>query len=495
MHRIECAVAGVVVATILTALMPLPGAAAQADLNTTARLTLQRAVSFFSSKVSASGGYLWQYSADLRQREGENQATDSQAWVQPPGTPSVGEALLESYLLCREPFLLDAATAAGHALVQGQLVSGGWDYRIEFDPARRTGWQFRTDRLAGRSSNDRARNVTTLDDDTTQSALRFLMKLDTVLKQRDRAIHEAVEYGLNALLNAQYPNGAWPQRFSEPPDPAAFPVLPASYPDSWPRTHPRLDYRSYYTFNDNTIADMIDTMFLANELYQDPKYAAAAEKAGGFILLAQMPEPQPAWAQQYNADMQPAWARRFEPPAVTGGESQGVLRILMTLYQRTGNERYLKPIPAALSYLERSQLPDGRLARFYELQTNRPLYFTKTYQLTYDDDDLPTHYGFQVSSKLPQLRRQFERVRTAKSPGIPKWTVDRKRPSTSSALESQVRTICSAADNRGAWTEEGRLKSVADDGPRSIITTRTFMRNIMTLSRFIAATKQHSSQR
>jgi hypothetical protein len=343
-----------------------------------AQETLWKAVRFFRDDVSASGGYLWQYSADLKQREGENVATATQAWVQPPGTPSVGEALLEAYLVCGEPRLLEAAKAAGYALVQNQLVSGGWDYRLEFEPQERPAWKFLVDQLAGKTLNPKAKNVTTLDDDNTQSALRFLMKLDTVLERGDRAIHSCVEYALASLLEAQYPNGAWPQRFSELPNPADFPVLKASYPESWPREYPKLDYRSYYTFNDDTIADLIDTMFLAAELYDAPRYAAAAERAGDFIILAQMPEPQPAWAQQYNAKMQPAWARRFEPASVTGGESQGVIRTLLTIFRRTGKEKYLAPVPKALDYLERSQLPDGRLARFYELKSNRPLYFTKT---------------------------------------------------------------------------------------------------------------------
>ena len=47
----------------------------------------------------------------------------------------------------------------------------------------------------------------------------------------------------------------------------------------------------------------------------------AAERAGGFSLLAQMPEPQPAWAQQYDARMQPAWARKFEPPAISSSRA------------------------------------------------------------------------------------------------------------------------------------------------------------------------------
>src|SRR5210317_2163203 len=110
-------------------------------------------------------------------------------------------------------------------------------------------------------------------------------------------------------------------------------------------------------------------MLEAEEIYGDPKYRDAAEKAGNFILLAQMPEPQPAWAQQYDFEMHPTWARKFEPPAVTGGESQGVLRTLLMLYRNTGESKFLEPIPRAIDYLRRSRLSDGRFARFYELES------------------------------------------------------------------------------------------------------------------------------
>ena len=95
---------------------------------------MKKAVSFFRDKVSANGAYLWQYSSDLSEREGEQQASNTQAWTQPPGTPYVGEALLEAYLVSREDYLLDVTRDTGHALAQGQLVSGGWYYRLECDP-------------------------------------------------------------------------------------------------------------------------------------------------------------------------------------------------------------------------------------------------------------------------------------------------------------------------------------------------------------------------
>lgn len=462
------------------------------------RTAMKKAVSFFRQNVSASGGYLWQYASDLSEREGENQASATQVWTQPPGTPYVGEALLEAYLVCREDYLLDAARDAGHALVNGQLVSGGWDYRIEFDPKKRNQWAYRVDQAAAdkllsetqKKASQKAKNVTTLDDDTTQSVLRFLMKLDSVLNLQDKPIHDSVKYALQALLKAQYPNGAWPQRYSEFPEPKNYPVKKASYPKSWPREYPKVDYRSFYTFNDNTLADLIDTMFLAEQLYNEPLYGAAARKAGDFILLAQMPEPQPAWAQQYNADMHPAWARRFEPTAVTGGESQGVIRILLTLHRHTHDDKYLSPIGKALNYLQRSTLPDGQLARFYELQTNRPLYFTKDYVLTYDDSDMPTHYGFKVGSKLARLRADYEAALKAPPGDGPIWTANRSAPKPSNSLNQEAKELIEQMDSRGAWLESGKLKAKGnDDRSQKIITTRTFATNLRTLSHFVGSMK------
>ncbi len=83
--------------------------------------------------------------------------------------------------------------------------------------------------------------------------------------------------------------------------------------------------------------------------------------------------------------MHPAWARRFEPPSVASSESADVIRTLIRIYEVTGEEKYLQPIPAALEWFRRSRLDQAErweMARFYELQTNRPLYFTKdTYEL------------------------------------------------------------------------------------------------------------------
>jgi PelA/Pel-15E family pectate lyase len=467
-------------AALLAGCLLTPARAAPADPTPDqARSALRRAVKFFRESVATEGGYLWQYSADLTLREGEGKATASQIWVQTPGTPRVGQAYLDAYRHTGDSYLLEAARSAAAALVRGQLRSGGWDYRVEFDDQRRERYAYRVD-----PARSRARDVTVLDDDNTQSALRFLMQLDRELQLRDQVIHECVTYALEHLLAAQYPNGAWPQRYSAPPDPAAFPVLKANYPDSWSREFTKPAYAAYYTLNDNTLADMISTMLLASGIYGEPRYRAAAQRAGDFLILAQMPAPQPAWAQQYNPQMQPAWARKFEPPSITGGESQGVMRVLLELYRVTGEQRYLQPIPRALAYLRESQLPDGRLARFYELKTNRPLYFTTDYQLTYDDGDMPTHYAFIVSSQLKSIQQGYERA-----VGSP-WEPPAPQPLSTKPVRNErharrVRAAIAALDERGGWVEPGQLRY--QDGPADsrIIRCRTFVENIRLLSQYI----------
>ena len=389
-------------------------------------------------------------------------------------------AYLTAHEATHDPYYLDAARETALALVRGQLRSGGWHDRIEFNPTDRAGYSYRVD-----PDRRGARNVTTLDDDKTQSAVRLLMGVDRAQGFKDPTIHEATRYSLDRLTAAQYPNGAWPQRFSAPPDPKEFPVKRADYPESWPRNHPEGDYGGYYTLNDNTQADTVDVMLEAARVYAEPRYRAAALRGGDFVLLAQMPDPQPAWAQQYGTEMHPAWARKFEPPAVTGGESHGAMRILLHVYRETGDAKYLEPIPRALAYLRRSRLPDGRLARFYGLWSNWPRFFTKDYRLTYDSSDMPTHYAFKVGDQTDSVAREYEHLRAG---GSAKPDSPPRRPGR--PPEGRVRAVIAALDERGRWVEEGRLRTHGDADPtRRVIDSRTFIRNVETLARYLDASR------
>jgi PelA/Pel-15E family pectate lyase len=462
---------------------------------------MQKASHYFRTEVAVHGGYLYRYKTDFTMREGEEIASPTTIWLEPPGTPAVGMAFLEAYKATGDTTFLNGAISAARALIWGQLASGGWDNLINFDPVESKRWHYRRDVEAGDTINSKRRNRSTLDDNKTQSALQLLMKVDKVLGFKDSEIHRASIYALDALLKAQYPNGAWPQGFIAPPDPAKFPVIKARYPDSWSREFLGVPYVDYYTFNDNTISDAIKTMVEAYKTYGDERYLNSAKYGGDFIILAQMPEPQPAWAQQYNPDMEPAWARRFEPPAISGGETFGIMRTLLDLYLETGEPRYLEPVPKALGWAEKSLLPDNRMARFYELKTNKPLYFNAPrqysalpesafpdldpYTLIYEDTDLPTHYSFKVAGieRIEAIKSFYNRILD-----IGRDAILAQNNIKAEIDPRQVREIINNLDKQGRWVEQGRLKTRDADNPyveAEIISTRTFIQNMSILSAYV----------
>ncbi len=466
-------------------------------------IAIKRSAEFFLKEVATKGGYLFYYKSDFTMRQGEEVASPSMIWVQPPGTPAVGMAFYEAYKATGDRMYLNGAVSASRALVWGQLATGGWDYRIDFDQTESKKWHYRRDVEKGDTVAGSRRNTSTLDDRTTQSALQLLMTIDRELGFKDEEIHNAALYCLNALLKVQYPNGAWPQRFRLPPDPSNYPVLKAHYPETWSKEFPGVPYDNYYTFNDGTMADVISTMIEAFKIYNDERYISAAKRCGDFIILAQMPEPQPAWAQQYNLNMEPAWARKFEPPAVTGGESFSVMRTLLKLYVETGDGKFLEPIPKALKWAENSLLPDKRLARFYELKTNRPLYFNasrqysnlpqpafpdlKDYTLIYEDTDLPNHYAFKVAgtSSIEGIRSEYNRIIKE---GREKIIKEQMLKQVRKIDPETVKEIISRLDDRGRWLENGRLKTGIPEKlfvDAEIISCQTFIRNITTLSNYL----------
>lgn len=461
-------------------------ACVRADLRTDAETALSKATAFYDVNVATEGGYLWRYSSDLTQREGEGSRGPTTVWVQPPGTPAVGLAYLRCYEATGDARYLTLAKKAARVLLRGQMRSGGWTANIELAEADRGRYHYRID--PPRRSR-KARNISSFDDDQTQSAVRLLVRVDTALGQRDADIHEAVTFALDKIVEAQFPNGAWSQVFDgkiEKPGTPPPADLSASFPDEWSRVYVgHNNYWRFYTLNDNAMLDVIDVMFEAADLYKSDAYRRSAIRGCDFLLLAQLPDPHPAWSQQYDYRMHPCWARKFEPPAITGGESQAVMQMLLQAYRRTGDRKYLAPIPKAVAYLKKSRLPDGQLARFYEMKTNRPLYFTRDYKLTHDADDAPTHYSFTVSDKLDRIERDFQKIkslpadRLAPPPHRPAKITD--------SLTKQTKDAIAALDDRGAWVTDGKMKYGGD--ATRIIDMAVYIDRLERLADYLEATR------
>jgi PelA/Pel-15E family pectate lyase len=455
---------------------------AQDDLPARARAGLLRAGTYWSGTVASYGGYVWEYSTDLTtRRRGESRdLPPTTNWVQ-TATPTVGRAFLHCYAATGEKVFLDAALAAGHCLAYGQLESGGWDYSIEHDPARVKHWYHHLGEKGSKLAN-----TSTFDDDNTQCATRFLIELDRCVD--DPQVSEAIRRALDCFLQAQYKealwDGAWPQRY------------PA----------PKGQYGELPTFNDNTMADCVKTLLLAWDTYGRDEHLAAVRRCLEFYLRAQMAPPQAGWAQQVDRELKPAWARRFEPPAVCTAESRGNCNLLLDLYERFGDRRCLEAVGRCVDWYTSSRLSsdgkEGLWARFYEVGSNRPLYFTRTYQLTYKDDDLPIHYSFKGEFGIGALIRRYQALSATGATPPPTPAANRTREqwrALAEKAEPQVKTVLAGLDEQGRWAKsvprteetrdaEGRVgKSVDKEHPLDMMYTSTLVANLRVLAEYVTA--------
>jgi PelA/Pel-15E family pectate lyase len=461
----------------------LATSAIAADLPDPADMTaaMKKAVTYATQHLAREGGYASSYDKEGKIGEVEHGESPTIISIQPPGTTTMGLAMLRAWRATGDELFLKAARDAAGALLKSQLASGGWDSDFDFAPDKVKRYHLRSQWEAGDKDTGKRRNSTTLDDNKTQSALMLLLEVasEPAFKD-DTALQQAKKTAFDALLAAQASNGAWPQQFSGPADPAA-PVLKASYPETWSRTYPAIKYTSYHTLNDGNLSEIAKVLTRAHELEKDPRHLAALKKLGDFFLLAQMPEPQPVWAMQYDHDMHPAWARKFEPPSVTAYESLEAMETLHDIYLLTGDDKYLAPMQAALAWFDRSKLPDGSHARFYELRTNKPLFFVKdTYQLTYDDAQLPTHYSFKdqrqddvdsFKKRLAQPREQL--LQQLAGPQTPKEWAKRAR-----GAADKARRAADSLDSEGRWIKDDRI-----DGT-------DFTKNLNALSYYVEAAKK-----
>ncbi len=439
--------------TLLLAVFPGRSALAEDALHEQAAAALKRASSYFRS-ISTNGGYCGIYSLDLKQRYGEavyEKAKDNEIWVQPPGTPTVGQCYLRAWKATGDKFYFDAAADVARALVWGQRQAGGWDHRV--DVSHLTPDVKKPVRKQGRC---------TFDDKITQGALEFLIDADSVIDEP--WLDEGIELGLQFMLKSQFENGGWPQW---------YPL--------------RGGYHDYYTFNDNSINDCISLMLKAHRTYGGTKYLQSAGRGGGFIVMSQLAAPQAGWAQQYDHDMKPAWARSFEPPGVCSAATVRNIKTLVDLYLYTKDDKYLKPIGAAIEWLNNSRLGEHLWARLYEVGTNRPIYGDRMdgNKVHYDYEKVSererTSYGWRGEYGVESTVRRYERVKSAPNEAFAdarqralskKESLKRAR-----AMSGDVKKVIGDLDEKGRW--------VSGD----TFTCQMFVQNASTLCRYLEYAK------
>ena len=238
-------------------------------------------------------------------------------------------------------------------------------------------WPKNTDTTRKEYTGDNSKLKGTFDNKATTDELRYLARAYHATK--DHRCEKAFLKGFDHILEAQYPNGGWPQYF------------PLSK-----------QYHRHITFNDGS---MVRIMEFLREITISEDYAfldktrrIAAKKAFDrgidCIVKCQIVvngKPTVWCAQHDEVTLEPAPARTYELATLSGAESAGILLLLMSL--ENPSQDVVRAIKAGAEWFDASKIegirvekvdgdrtliPDDKApplwARFYEIKSNRPIF-------------------------------------------------------------------------------------------------------------------------
>ncbi|MBL8545107.1 MAG: hypothetical protein JNL81_01510 [Hyphomonadaceae bacterium] len=365
-------------------------------------------------RVAYRGGYVWSYASDFSRRWGEMEAFPTMIWIQPPGTATVGHLYLDCFHATRDEFYYQAAMDVAEGLIAAQHPAGGWNYLHDFageestrnwyDTIGKNGW--RLEEFHHYYGN------ATFDDAGTSEASQFLLRM--YLERRASRLREPVERALRFVLDSQYANGGWPQRF-----PLTTEV----------GLHGRADYTRQITFNDDVAGENIKFLLMVYQTLGDERALAAIRRAMDIFVATQQPAPQAGWGLQHDVGtLRPVAARTYEPEALTAHTTYLNITQLMNFYEWTGEARFLARVPEAIAWLDSVYLPDAqvqiagrRYPTFTEIGSNRARIVHRRgsnvingeYYWNYDVRAPITHYSQWRNLDVEALRARYDRLRVA----------------------------------------------------------------------------------
>ena len=406
--------AGVTTASFLGACRPAsprPDPAADA---------MKRATSFMRDRCAVHGGYVWEYAPDFTRRWGEMEAYPSMIWIQPPGTATMGHLFLDCYHATGDAYYYEAASEVAAALMTAQHPSGGWNYLHDFagiestrrwyDTIGKNGW--RLEEFHHYYGN------ATFDDAGTSEAAQFFLRL--YLSEREQRFQEPLQRALDFVLDSQYENGGWPQRFP--------------FVDDTPALHGQPNYTRHITFNDDVAARNIRFLLTVWQTLGDSRAADAVKRAMNIFLDTLQPPPQAGWGFQHDAvTLQPAPARSYEPLSLSPQTTAQNIGMLLDFYEWTAEPRFLARVPEAIDWLESVrldasdiQIPGREFPTYVEIGTNRPLYCHRRgsnvvngeYYHDYDPANPISHNVQWRAIDVQGIRTRLESLRAASAQAL-----------------------------------------------------------------------------
>jgi pectinesterase len=257
---------------------------------------------------------------------------------------------------------------------------GGWPKNIQMqkpisEADKQTLLAFKTE----------TKELTTDNKATTQEML-FMSKM--YAKTNDQRYADSFLSGLNYLLEAQYPNGGWPQ---------FYPI--------------KKGYYTHITYNDDS---MVNILTVFKQLIENPEFYSikpphetiekakiAFNKGIDCILKTQYSQNGvlTGWCQQHDeVTLLPAKARAYELPSLSGKESAKITLLLMSV--KDPSPEVINAVNSAYNWFEKTKItslkevlvpipnsdkmekvmiddPENGLpiwGRFMDLDTNKPFF-------------------------------------------------------------------------------------------------------------------------
>jgi PelA/Pel-15E family pectate lyase len=252
--------------------------------------------------------------------------------------------------------------------------------------------------------------------------VQYLARVDAATKTVRYA--EAIRHGLNYMLEAQYPNGGWPQ---------FYPL--------------RDGYWDHITYNDDAMTGVMETLRLAAagkpgfEFFtaaDRTRAAHAVEKGIAVILKTQVivNGKLTVWCAQHDEHtLAPVQARSYEHISLSGAESVGVVEQLMAVEHPS--PEVVRAIEAAIDWFRAVKITGIRVetknasemprnfdrvvveepnapplwARFYEIGTNRPIFSGRDgvvrYKMSEIEQERRTGYRWYVDRPAKLLDEEY----------------------------------------------------------------------------------------
>ena len=273
-----------------------------------------------------------------------------------------------------------------------QKDNGGWPKNYDMQAILT---KDQTEKVVASKSN----LVTTFDNCTTYSHIKYLAKAYQLLK--DEKYKDAAMKGIDFTLSAQYPNGGWPQY---------YPL--------------QKNYSREITFNDDAMTGvmaMLKDIIIDNEPYYSivdkghrDKIKTAYDKGLDCIFKCQIIDngKLTGWCQQHDANtLAPAMARKYELPSICNREGTTVVLFLMSIDKPS--KEVINSVQAAIKWFDDSKIRGIRVDEFNTPPFQTPLRLLKTDRRVVEDNNAPPIWArfYELQTHKPLFsNRQSERL-------------------------------------------------------------------------------------